>query len=323
MLTIKDLVEANQDNRKRMNTPDIKDEPIRKVLIFEKALAHKDTLIDIIDCPLAYKDNRGYHALSVGGVITAGYPNVKLFTMHSQPKWTPVIEWCMKNNVRVISMSIATHYSEEREEALKKYVEWGGFVSCASGNWEGHNVSFPADSPHTIGVSATNSEDSNGIEVDITHDSYWKTKQYGRDAFIGFSGTSGAQPVNVPVMLRYQNANPTATQEDYRKWLLINSIKNIDHLHYDHSFGSLERGERYFIYPDNLVDKLVPIEIKITRDKDTILVNGKEQKLRVAPFFKKYSKEYSALCTELRPIFEASGFKVDYDDDTETAIITR
>ena len=182
MVSIEDLIDKNKNCLERMNTPNLEDEPKRKVLIFEKNLAHKDYLIKIKDCPLATKENRGWHALSVGSVITAGYPNVELYTMHNQSEWSPVIDWCMENDIRVISMSIATHYTEEREEALKKYVKWGGFVSCASGNWEGKDVSFPADSLYTIGVSATNSEDSNGIEVDITHDSYWKAKRYQRDS---------------------------------------------------------------------------------------------------------------------------------------------
>lgn len=322
MLTIKDLVEANKKQLERINARQIENEPLRKVLIFDKKLPFKDPLINIIDCPLLTNEHRGTHALYVGGVIKANYNNSELYAMHMTAKWKPVIEWAMENGIRVISMSIATWRTEEREQALKKYVEWGGIVLGASGNWQDKSVSYPADSKYTIGVSATNTEDSNGFEVDITVDSWWKAKRYEHDEFTSFTGTSCATPVMVSPAFRYQNANPTGMQEDFRTWTLINSIKNIDHLEYDHSFGNLEPGERFFVYPDDMVDKLVPIEIKLTEGNNAMLVNGEEKPLRVAPFMVQYSKEFGALCTELRPIFEASRFKVKYDDDTNTATIS-
>ena len=255
MVSIQDMIDANKENLKRINIPSNENLPKRKVLIFEKSLAHKDNLIKIKDCPLSVKSHRSIHPLMVGGVITAGYPNVELYTLHSMSKWTPVIDWCIDNDIRIISMSMATSKTNEREQALKKYADWGGIFTAASGNWEDHSVAYPASSQYTVGVSATNSEDSNDdIEVDITVDSYWKAKRYKRESFRGFSGTSGAQPVVPPFALRYQNANPTGDLWSFKKWLISNSIDNIDHLDYSSSFGKLEEGERYFIYPDDLVD---------------------------------------------------------------------
>jgi len=320
MLTIKNLLEENANQLKRINCPSNENLQIQKALIFESSLAHKDNLIKITDCPLAVKDNRGYHALSVGGIITAGYPNVKLYTMHNEGEWLPIINWCIDNNVRVISMSMATSKTNERERALKKYADWGGIFVAAAGNWEGHNVSYPADSDYTIAVSATNSEDSNGVEVDITVDSYWKAKRYNREGFASFSGTSGATPVVSAIALRYLNANPSGNLESFRTWLLVNSIKNIDHLYYDYAFGNLENGERYFVYPFNLKDRLLPIEIKLQIGNKTMLVNGVGKQLRVAPFLKKYSDEFSATCTEIRPVFEEIG-NVEWDKETNTVII--
>jgi len=323
MLTIKDLLDANEDNIKRINTPNNNTIKKQKALIFEKSLAHKDDLIIIQDCILATKEHRGYHALSVGSIIVVGYPNVELYTMHNTTHWIPVIDWCMDNDIRVISMSIATTYTEERDLALKKYTEWGGLVMCASGNWEDRSVSYPADSKYSIGVSATNSEDTNGPEVDITVDSQWSAKRYNRDSFASFGGTSGATPVVSGIALQYLNANPNGNLDSFRKWLKSNSIDSIESIHYTHSYGYLEEGERYFVYPEDLKDTLLPEPVKLilTIGSGIAILNEKEFRLRVAPFLKSYSDEYSATCMEIRPILEALGYKVDWDDKTEVVYI--
>ena len=51
-----------------------------------------------------------------------------------------------------------------------------------------------------------------------------------------------------------------------------------------------------------------------------MLVNGVGKQLRVAPFLKKYSDEFSATCTEMRPVFEEIG-NVEWDKETNTVII--
>jgi ABC-type bacteriocin/lantibiotic exporter with double-glycine peptidase domain len=75
--------------------------------------------------------------------------------------------------------------------------------------------------------------------------------------------------------------------------------------------------------PENMIDKLLPIEIELQIDSQIMKVNGADKKLRVAPFLKKYSDEFAATCTEIRPVFEASGFTVSYDQATKTIKITK
>jgi hypothetical protein len=60
--------------------------------------------------------------------------------------------------------------------------------------------------------------------------------------------------------------------------------------------------------------------IKLQIGNEKMTVNGKEKELRVAPFLKQYSDEFSATCTEIRPVFEEIG-DVEWDKETNTVII--
>lgn len=62
------------------------------------------------------------------------------------------------------------------------------------------------------------------------------------------------------------------------------------------------------------------IEIQIGNPK--MIVNGKEHTLRVTPFLKNYNNKFAATCGELRPIFEALGYKVDWVESENKIIIT-
>lgn len=320
MKTIKELVAKNKEKLDRMNASDGFDLPVKKGLIFEKSLPHKDDLINITEISLTEGDHRGRHALLVGGVATAGYPNADLYFCDTKANWSEVVGWCMRNNVRVIGMSVATSKTDEREEALKIFSEWGGIVIASSGNWEGRSTAYPASSPYTIAVSATNTEDSNDEDLDVTTESFWFAKRYRYDSFTSLGGTSGTQPVIFFTALRYLVANPTAKIADFRRWLFRNSYIDID----DDVPGRLEENERFFIFPDNMRDKHLKdgeLNLKLQLDNQNATLNGEELQLRVAPFYKQYSKEYSALCTELRPIFEAMGGNVTWNDDTKTVNI--
>ena len=101
---------------------------------------------------------------------------------------------------------------------------------------------------------------------------------------------------------------------------MINSINDLDELPVELVGSKLENGERYFVYPNNLIDRLLPVEIKLQIGNKNMLVNGVGKQLRVAPFLKKYSDEFSATCTEIRPIFEEVG-SVEWDKETNTVII--
>ncbi|MGM0409251.1 MAG: S8 family serine peptidase [Bacillota bacterium] len=315
-MKLQDIIYSNKERLEKINTPKPTGDT-HKVLILESKLAHKDNVIEIEDCPLADNFNRGYHALSVGSIIKTINPSVKLYTMHLEIDIEPIIIWCIDNNVRVINMSVATHDTDERIEQLKRYADWGGIVVGASGNWEGHSVSFPADDENSIGVSATNTEDTNGEEVDITVESWWRAKQYGHDRLIGFPGTSGSAPIISGVATHYLEANPNGNVETFRKWLKRNSYTDIE------VDGKLEEGERFFVFPDNLEDEEInmPNEnkdvIKLyprwsqSSGKPTYKLNDKVKSMDVKPFI-----ENGRTFVPIRFVAEALGCEIEWNEET-------
>lgn len=96
-------------------------------------------------------------------------------------------------------------------------------------------------------------------------------------------------------------------------WLIQNSwgedwgINGLAWLDYEYPIN-----ESWSIFDWKPKNNNVRIELEIS-SKD-MFVNGEKVDLRVAPFLKKYSEEFSATCTEIRPVFEASGFDVDWQD---------
>lgn len=321
MLSIKDLKKANEKRLKRLNTPYQSKNKV-KVLVFDKDLPHDDRLINPIIADVHEQEHKGVHALGGCSVIKTINPNAEIHAV-DRADYMDVINYAIENNIRVINASFSGFKTSNSEIALKKYAEWGGIFVAAAGNNGRDTISYPSSSPYTISVSATNSKDNNSALVDITTDSYWQVKRYQREETISFSGTSCASPAGAGVASHYISENPSGNLYSFKRWLLINSIQDLDLLPENIKGDKLEAGERFFIFPDNPIDPLSPVRISLKKGDKTMLFNGLPKDLRVAPFFKQYSKEFNALCTELRPIFEAAGFQVEWNEDTETATLSR
>ena len=192
--------------------------------------------------------------MHAGTVIKQLNEKVDLYSVSYTNDYGKVVDYCIKENIRIINTSLACGYSRAKNEAIKRYAEWGGIWVSASGN-DGHNpVSFPASSDYTVGVSATNTGDNNGEEVDTTADSWWKVSDQF-DNGRSFNGTSCATPVIAGVASHYLAVNPNGNLESFLKWINMNEVDDLDKvLDYDVSFGKLEEGEKFFVFPDNLID---------------------------------------------------------------------
>ena len=323
MISINDLREKNKTKLQRLNAP-IKTKNEIKGLIFDKYLAHIHNIIPITDCELATKETRAVHTLWCGAVAKTINENIKLYSMNYISDFEKVVNWCIKNEIRIVNSSISSFYTKKNDLALQKYAEWGGiWVSSAGNNGNDDKLSFPASSKFVVSVGATNTSDNNDITLDIVADSYWKVPQTGSIDYSAFNGTSATSPVIFTAASYYLDANPTGNLWSFRKWELVNSVNNLDDISPELVGAKLENGERFFVFPDNLVDRLLPIEIELQIDSQIMKVNGADKKLRVAPFLKKYSDEFAATCTEIRPVFEELGYTVSYDQATKTIKITK
>ncbi|MCM2268420.1 MAG: S8 family peptidase [Elusimicrobiales bacterium] len=110
------------------------------------------------------------------------------------------IEWAIKNNIKVINMSLGGRTGTDAlAQVMKKAKEAGVTVVCAAGNDSGP-VNYPAKYPEAIAVSASDSSDklasfsSKGAEIVVIAPgvSVYSTKKGG--GYTSMSGTSMASP---------------------------------------------------------------------------------------------------------------------------------
>ena len=110
------------------------------------------------------------------------------------------IEWAIKNNIKVINMSLGGRTGTDAlAQVMKKAKEAGIAVVCAAGNDSGP-VNYPAKYPEAIAVSASDSGDklasfsSKGPEIVVIAPgvSVYSTKKGG--GYTSMSGTSMASP---------------------------------------------------------------------------------------------------------------------------------
>ncbi|MBI4057014.1 MAG: S8 family peptidase [Elusimicrobia bacterium] len=101
---------------------------------------------------------------------------VKVLNADGSGYWSDIakgIEWCIKNKIQVINMSLGgSSGNESVHETIANAVKAGVTIVAAAGN-SGYRVGYPAAYPEAIAVSASNSKDqiayfsSRGPEVDF------------------------------------------------------------------------------------------------------------------------------------------------------------
>jgi hypothetical protein len=132
------------------------------------------------------------------------------------------IDFAIAHGIKVISASFTAVKSPEFEANLKRYYEWGGIYISAAGNEPGKKVSFPANLPCTLAVSATNTPDCDGLEIDITAESNWWVVVNGN--WNTYGGTSCATPVIAGCVLRILKKYPDWNLDQVREFLRANSV---------------------------------------------------------------------------------------------------
>ena len=224
----------NKDKIARLNLP--KSQPDVKIMIWETYKTKlQPGLVDVTFYQAGIKE--GYHGFCVAQIIRqVGGSRVKLYYTTKLNKET--IDFCISNNIRIINASLTAISDEEIEAQFKRYYEWGGIVIAAAGNDNGQRVQYPASSPFAIAVSATNTEDCNGPEIDITADSNWWTYLPNGTKHI-FGGTSCATPVITGCVAHILGIYPEWDLDKVKEFLQLNSTP-----------GN-EPYERVFSFPDD------------------------------------------------------------------------
>lgn len=209
-----------------------------KVLIFDVDVPYTlDILPEMTIYPNTTK--QGMHGTFCGQVVKLVYPAVELYGCGYEPEIEKIINYAIDSNIKVISASITFRHTTAKEAALKKYYDWGGIFVAAAGNDGGKSVRYPGRSPYTICVSATDSEDCNGPEIDVTADSNWFVRNKEPGMYHSFNGTSASTPVIAGCVAHIIARYPDWNCEDVRAYLK------------QHSTPLSEPHERFFSFPDN------------------------------------------------------------------------
>ncbi len=228
------LREQNKDKLAKLNLP--MGDPNCNIMIWETYKTKlQPGLVDVTFYQAGTKE--GYHGFCTAQVIkqVAG-DNVKLYYTTNMDEET--IDFCISNNIRIINASLHTAVKDSKKEAMfKRYYEWGGILVAAVGNYGDKSVRYPASSIYSIAVSATNTEDCNGPEIDITVDSNWWTYLPNGTKHI-FGGTSCATPVITGCVAHILGIYPEWDLDKVKEFLQLNSTP-----------GN-EPYERVFSFPD-------------------------------------------------------------------------
>lgn len=268
-----------------MNLPDI--EVNDKIMVQE--IGTPTERKDFVDFhymnPSTLTKKRILHGLYVGEIIKQLTPDVELHLANYQDE-PNTIDYCIKNNIRVISASCYYPRTEEREAELKRYYEWGGvYVACA-GNFEGKDVKYPGSSRYTLCVSATNDPDCDGPEIDITADSLWAV--YSPNGGLNyFDGTSCATPNDSPCVLIILKKFPSWNLDKVAEFMQANSTP-----------GN-EEYERIFRFPSNFMEL-----------EETVVENKMDVPMQIVD---------DRTLIPLRAFAEAIGAVVNWDEGTKTA----
>jgi subtilisin family serine protease len=162
------------------------------------------------------------------------------------------IEWCINNNINIMSMSLGTNVDNPQiKEAVKKAYDKGIIMLCAAGNdSQGDSVNtvdYPAKYVETISVAAIDTNQniggfsSRGTEVEVSAAGVEVFSTYPNGRYAKLSGTSMATPhiagavalIQSKAMSRYGRF---LTTEEVRLLLQMNS-KDLGIKGRDKSFG--------------------------------------------------------------------------------------
>jgi hypothetical protein len=306
-LTINELRVQNKKYLDKLNLPPLKGK--QKIFLLEVDTPYKFDLVPINIIKEA--GNNGIHGNSVSQIIKQVYDNAEFYIGNLL---VDAVDFCIKNHIKIINASMGTGRTEVKETALKKYRDWGGIFITATGNSSGSPISYPGNSQYAIGVSATNTPDSDGIEIDITADSRWWVYNAVNNLIYPFDGTSASAPVITGCVAHILDYNPHWKFDDVRKFIIDNSVP------------LTEKYERFFSFPngfgdDSMAEKIIKFQI----GSDIYTVDGTAHKMDVKVVDLRVDGSVNGrLFAPIRFVANSLGIPdsdISYDSTTKTATI--
>lgn len=147
----------------------------------------------------ALRDNKGVAGVAPKARLYA----VKVLDASGSGSYSGIIagiEWCAKNNIKVINMSLGgPSGSSALAKAMKVAAKAGITIICAAGN-DGGDVAYPASYPEAVAVSASDSADAlayfsnRGPKIEFVAPGVNVKSTYMGGRYKSLSGTSMACP---------------------------------------------------------------------------------------------------------------------------------
>lgn len=134
-------------------------------------------------------------------------------------------DWCIDNDIKVISMSYGGSYSSAEDDAMEDCYDAGILLVAAAGNSYGDSVGYPAALSTVMAISASNSSDgfayysSQGSEVELIAPGSSIYSTYPGGTYTTMSGTSMACPMVAGVAALAWEANSGYTNTQIRSLL--------------------------------------------------------------------------------------------------------
>lgn len=190
--------------------------------------------------------DEGGHGTSVASIAAGSLLGVaKGAALHSmkiagggESEFIAILDWLCINHKKpaIVNRSGGFWSSTELlEEALSGLISSGVIFICSAGNSGVPASEWPATSPLSITVGATDIDDKKteasnyGPDIDIFAPGYLipAAEANTLNAIVSFGQTSCATPFVTGVAALYLSENPDASQEDVRNFLISTSTKDV------------------------------------------------------------------------------------------------
>ena len=276
-----------------------------------------------------YEKDNGFHGTATNWVAQEIYRkygqglNIQQYAYSNyHNSFNDFLDWAINNKIDILSISWTLIKSIDRDLALQKALDNGIIIIASAGNdgADDEKISWPARDPRVVAVGAWDKKrntiagySSWGADVYITAQGNWQIP-IASGSLVDVSGTSFSTP-EIAMYASIWKAITNGTREEFMEFLKENA-KDVMTPGRDNATGW---GLFTWSKELNFLKEKKNMEIKMTIGSKKYYVNGNEKYMDTVPIL----NEDNRTLVPIRFIVEALGCNVEWDNITQTVIITK